>query len=136
MTEAEKQMPELGSPQAAVITFVSLAAVAMGQDERKLAYYLDCYYQLRRAYEESQEAEPATAASDPAEAKRAEELALKMRVRDGLLNARKKGIALCTISEASGQTVSDAQILSILEGRYLGISVYRKLDKALKTLDT
>ena len=42
---------ELGSPEAAVRSCVSLIAAATGQSENYLAYWLDLYYQVRDAYE-------------------------------------------------------------------------------------
>ena len=44
-------MPELGSPVAAVQAAVNLLAAVTKLDERKLAYWLDMYYQLRSRYE-------------------------------------------------------------------------------------
>lgn len=44
-------MPELGSPEAAVQAAVNLLAAVTKLDERKLAYWLDMYYQLRCRYE-------------------------------------------------------------------------------------
>lgn len=47
----QKDLPELGSREAAVRSCVNLIAVATHTDEDKLAYWLDAYYQLRAAYE-------------------------------------------------------------------------------------
>lgn len=44
-------MPELGSPEAAVQAAVNLLAAVTKLDERKLAYWLDMYYQLRCYFE-------------------------------------------------------------------------------------
>lgn len=44
-------MPELGSPEAAVQAAVNLLAAVTKLDERRLAYWLDMYYQLRSHYE-------------------------------------------------------------------------------------
>lgn len=45
------KMPALGSPEAAVQAAVNLLAAVTKLDERKLAYWLDMYYQLRDVYE-------------------------------------------------------------------------------------
>ena len=47
-------MPELGSPEAAVQAAVNLLAAVTKLDERKLAYWLDMYYQLRSRYDAEQ----------------------------------------------------------------------------------
>ena len=43
--------PELGTTEAAVRACVNLIALATHTDEEHLAYWLDCYYQLRVAHE-------------------------------------------------------------------------------------
>ena len=50
MNENE-QRPELGTTEAAVRSCVNLIALATHTDEEHLAYWLDCYYQLRVAHE-------------------------------------------------------------------------------------
>ena len=50
-------MPELGSPEAAVQAAVNLLAAVTKLDERKLAYWLDMYYQLRSRYEKEKVSE-------------------------------------------------------------------------------
>jgi len=47
----ETDLPELGTPEAAVQTCVNLISRATGQPEDRLAYWLDLYYQVRSAYE-------------------------------------------------------------------------------------
>ena len=49
--DEQKQAPEIGTPEAAVQSCVNLLATVTNIPERKLAYYLDMYYQLRDAYE-------------------------------------------------------------------------------------
>ena len=43
--------PDLGSTEAAVRACVNLISLATHTDEELLAYWLDCYYQLRVAHE-------------------------------------------------------------------------------------
>lgn len=50
MTETNER-PELGTTEAAVRSCVNLIALATHTDEEHLAYWLDCYYQLRVAHE-------------------------------------------------------------------------------------
>ena len=50
MNEA-RERPELGTTEAAVRSCVNLIALATHTDEEHLAYWLDCYYQLRVAHE-------------------------------------------------------------------------------------
>ena len=51
MDERSEQRPELGTTEAAVRSCVNLIALATHTDEEHLAYWLDCYYQLRVAHE-------------------------------------------------------------------------------------
>lgn len=51
-------MPEIGSPEAAVQAAVNLMAAVAKLDERRLAYWLDMYYQLRCRYECDKELAP------------------------------------------------------------------------------
>ena len=46
-----RERPELGTTEAAVRSCVNLIALATHTDEEHLAYWLDCYYQLRVAHE-------------------------------------------------------------------------------------
>lgn len=50
----------LGTPEAAVRSCVSLMAAVTGQPEKYLTYWLDLYYQVRRAYEKSNRMPPLT----------------------------------------------------------------------------
>lgn len=42
---------EIGTRKCAVEAFVNMMGAALDMPEKKLHYWLDCYYQLRRAYE-------------------------------------------------------------------------------------
>ena len=68
--DEQKQAPEIGTPEAAVQSCVNLLATVTNIPERKLAYYLDMYYQLRDAYE-------AARAEERLEAQRNEETLLQ-----------------------------------------------------------
>lgn len=47
------ERPELGTTEAAVRSCVNLIALATHTSEEHLAYWLDCYYQLRTAHEKA-----------------------------------------------------------------------------------
>ena len=70
--DEQKQAPEIGTPEAAVQSCVNLLAAVTNIPERKLAYYLDMYYQLRDAYE-------AARAEERLEAQQNEEALLQAR---------------------------------------------------------
>lgn len=53
------ERPELGTTEAAVRSCVNLIALATHTGEEHLAYWLDCYYQLRKAHEDRLAAEEA-----------------------------------------------------------------------------
>ncbi|MDO4989329.1 MAG: hypothetical protein Q4E45_02375 [Eubacteriales bacterium] len=52
MSDETKARPKLGTTEAAVRSCVSLMAAVVGQNEDLLAYWLDLYYFVRRAYEQ------------------------------------------------------------------------------------
>ena len=54
-----RERPELGTTEAAVRSCVNLIALATHTDEKHLAYWLDCYFQLRKAHEDRLAAEEA-----------------------------------------------------------------------------
>lgn len=49
---------EIGTRKCAVEAFVNVMGAALDMPEKKLHYWLDCYYQLRRAYERESEKTP------------------------------------------------------------------------------
>ena len=49
--DEKTERPELGTTEAAVRSCVNLIALATHTDEEHLAYWLDCYFQLRVAHE-------------------------------------------------------------------------------------
>ena len=48
-----RERPELGTTEAAVRSCVNLIALATHTDEEHLAYWLDLYYQTRKAHEKA-----------------------------------------------------------------------------------
>lgn len=58
MSEKKNNRPELGSTEAGVLGFVHLLSYQLEITEEYLAYWLDAYYQLRRAYEQEHAPEP------------------------------------------------------------------------------
>lgn len=48
-------LPELGSTEAAVRSYVNLFCKATGLKEDVTAYWLDCYYQIRKMHEKQKE---------------------------------------------------------------------------------
>ena len=50
--------PELGSPEAAVLSCVTLMSMLFSQPEKDVAFYLDLYFQVRLAYERAKAASP------------------------------------------------------------------------------
>lgn len=59
METTERKPPVLGTPESAALAFVNIMAAATEIREEQLAYWLDAYYQLRRAYERDAEIETA-----------------------------------------------------------------------------
>lgn len=60
--------PELGSPEAAVLSCVTLMSMLFSQPEKDVAYYLDLYFQVRLAYERAKAASPETPEEEPEKA--------------------------------------------------------------------
>lgn len=189
----ENKRPELGTAEAAVLAFVNVLANAMEMKEEQLAYWLDCYYQLRRHYERelgapadlmilkqsdlepvfrqlwqetlkkstSEEAARRLAAKSQQKPKPAAEVqqeppegpaedkltdwepmappvspaaaaaAFKRETRDRLETAREQGLSIGAIVSHSNGTLTENQILTILEGGRQPVEVYRDLAAVL-----
>lgn len=187
----ENKRPELGTAEAAVLAFVNVLDNAMEMKEEQLAYWLDCYYQLRRHYERelgapadlmilkqsdlepvfrqlwqetlkkstSEEAarrlaaksqrktapaakaqqgppegtadlpgfEPVAVPASPAAAA----AVFKRETRDRLETAREQGLSIGAIVSHSNGTLTENQILTILEGGRQSVEVYRDLAAVL-----
>lgn len=63
------EMEELGTCKSAVEAFANVMAVAIDVPEVQLHYWLDCYYQLRRAYEAERQAARVAESAVPEEEK-------------------------------------------------------------------
>ena len=192
-----KTGPEIGTTAAAVDSCVSVLSAVTGQREEIMAYWLDLYYQVRRAHERAKEAIEAEAylieglsleppvlmpavPDDRGERRAAEETAAaekngpprasaptkggeakpkptggagkprpsqvgnthgadaaayKRDVRDKLLDLRKAGVTVGQIGEAGrGTGYTEGDIYAILEGKKIGVTVYRAIDAALGKL--
>lgn len=156
----------LGTTEAAVRSCVSVIAAVTAQREEILAYWLDLYYQVRRAYEIEQEREEdprlirredlypvmremmrdalkstakeqaqARAEIKAAEAKKTRrQTPFKRQVADELEAARKAGVTVPLIVEASGGELSEGDVLAILEKQVMDPGVYVALHDALNKL--
>lgn len=153
-------LPELGTTEAAVRSFVNLFALATKLNEEQLAYWLDCYYQIRAAhekkvsYDEALDAllqcdEPPTliAAPELAAASRKKDdaagggqenrkdwRAYKREVHARLKDAHENGVTLTQIVNASGGKLNRTKVLDLLETRFRPIEDYHALDAALDAL--
>lgn len=58
MNDQQNNRPALGTTEAGVLGFVHLLSYQLEVTEEYLAYWLDAYYQLRRAYEQEHAPEP------------------------------------------------------------------------------
>lgn len=178
--ERTLQPPVIGSAEAAVLGLVNLMAYALELRENQLAYWLDCYYQLRRQYETEIAPEPdptilrksdlepvlrqmwedtlkttskkeaakrlaerqaakeqapkiiqeGTGAASPAAAA----AAFKREVLARLEAARAAGLSIGAIVKASGDLLTENQLLTILEGGRVPVGTYRDLDAVLGTI--
>ena len=156
----DNPLPELGTTEAAVRSFVNLFALATKLNEEQLAYWLDCYYQIRAAHEkaaafdgqigmlvpcgampqESPAPEPAAARKKkltPPEAgqeRRKDWRAYKREVHARLKEAHENGVTLMQIVNASGGKLNGTKVLDLLETRFRPIEDYHALDAALDAL--
>ena len=55
---AVDELPEIGTPEAAVRSCISLISGMSGQPERVMAYWLDLYFQVRLRFETERGARP------------------------------------------------------------------------------
>lgn len=157
--ENDNERLPLGEAETAVQSCVSLIAAVCGQRENVLAYWLDLYYQVRRAYEIEQDNEP-----DP-KLLRAEDLYPVMRefmrellkdtaknrarktegdkepkqtpaefkraVLEKLQNARAAGVSIAAIAEATKGGCTEAEVRDILACHRVRIGAYEELNNAL-----
>lgn len=149
---------ELGTSRSAVEAFANLMAAAIDVPERQLHYWLDCYYQLRLAYEA--ERTPADAAAprravsaaerrgrmekkqDSAEAKEpaasgftGKKASLKQETYSKLQEARKAGLAITEMSKATNYLLSEGEILSMVNAMPMTDRKWEIMAGALKDLE-
>lgn len=123
---------KLGTPEAEMISCISLLSQTLWGCEGRLGLYLDLYYQTRRRFEESGgTVEDLERLEREAPYRIAEE---KRRIRDRLDAVRAAGFAPKQIERASGGDIKENQVRSIIEGRKVTIDVYRMLDAAMDQL--
>lgn len=160
--------PELGSSEAAVRSFVNLMTLAINAgrqiEEAAVAYWLDCYYQLRSVYEREagspplrrEDLRPVTdelqalrslvellqpadpypiPAPQPSDPFKGTPWAnYKRQQRDRLELAREAGIKIAEISGTG--LIGESDLLSIMEGRKMPLKIYQQLEAALDMLES
>lgn len=147
----------IGTAEAAVRSCVNVIAAVTAQREDQLAYWLDLYYRVRRAYEIEQNNEPdpklcrvedlypvvrdmireslKTAAKEKAPRKEKETPAqLKQRILARLDVVRLAGVSVPEIAAASGGKLSEAAVMDFLERRPVAIESYKALSDALEKI--
>lgn len=146
-------LPELGSRQSAVMAFTNMMAAALGENEDKLIFWLDAYYQLRALYENEREprpeapAEPTTEqeppiesvapAAEPAELLQniEDDVELKRRVRDRMLELREAGWTGAMMQKASHGEVNLTSVFEMINAKQVSMNQWRKMAKALDKID-
>lgn len=153
--ERTEHAPELGTAEAAVRSLVNLFSRAVNIDEEPLAYWLDCYYQVRARYEQERAGDvrwifspeqlkaelrevwqetlnppkpEKTGPLSPAQEKR--------QIRERLEKLRANGLTLAEITKAAAGGLNDSEVLSILEGGKVEMKVYRALAAALDSFES
>ena len=123
---------ELGTCRSAVESFANLMAAAIDVPEVLLHYWLDCYYQLRRAYEVERMAEtPAVEITERVAAQPLEQIkphpalisftwkkaSMKQETFTKLLAARAKGITFSELSQSTNYMLSEGDVMSMLNAQ-------------------
>ena len=147
---------ELGTCKSAVESFANLMAVAIDVPEVQLHYWLDCYYQLRRAYEaermgEEPEAERAVQAEEKAEepkkpaALKAPKLeasgfsgkkaSMKQEAYTKLRAARASGITFTELSLATNCLLSEGDVMSMVNAQPMTDRKWEIMAGALENLE-
>lgn len=156
--EKNHDLLPLGTAESAVRSCVSVLAAVTAQREDILAYWLDLYYQVRRAYEIEQENEEdprliraddlypvmreiwrealkSTAKEKNKKKDDVNELTpaeFKRQVAAELDEVRLAGVPIPAIAAASGGKITDSDILSIAEKKRMPLAVYNALHGALE----
>lgn len=148
-----ESLPELGSTEAAVRSYVNLFCKATGLKEEVTAYWLDCYFQLRRMHEEQKKALvfqqqiPTTFFAEkvsppiniegltPEEAGRKEvsaEKAFKLDVLERIEKYKAAGITYGMMVNSCGQAFGMSLILDAVNATPLSERQWKALDRGLK----
>ena len=147
---------ELGTCKSAVESFANLMAVAIDVPEVQLHYWLDCYYQLRRAYEaERMGAAPEAERADPLEEKTPEpkkaaapkapkqepaafsgkKASMKQEAYTKLLAARASGITFSELSLATNCLLSEGDVMSMINAAPMTDRKWEIMAGALQDLE-
>lgn len=148
---------ELGTCRSAVESFANLMAVAIDVPEVQLHYWLDCYYQLRRAYEaeiaedapEAEEEAPAADIKARLEAKPLEQIkphpalisftgkkaSMKKEAYSKLLAARASGITFSELSQSTNYMLSEGDVMSMVNAAPMTDRKWEIMAVALQDLE-
>lgn len=141
---------ELGTCRSAVESFANLMAAAIDVPEVQLHYWLDCYYQLRRAYEAERMAEtPAVEITERVEAKPLEQIkphpalisftgkkaGMKQEAFTKLLAARASGITFSELSQSTNYMLSEGDVMSMLNAHPMTDRKWEIMAGALNDLE-
>ena len=147
---------ELGTCKSAVEAFANLMAVAIDVPEVQLHYWLDCYYQLRRAYEvERMGAAPEAEREEPVEEKTAEpkkpsapkppkpepasfsgkKASMKQEAYTKLRAARASGVTFSELSLATNYLLSEGDVMSMVNAQPMTDRKWEIMAGALQDLE-
>lgn len=150
------EMEELGTCKSAVEAFANLMAVAIDVPEVQLHYWLDCYYQLRRAYEAERMGEaPEAERADPMEEKTPEpkkpaapktpkpeptgfsgkKASMKQEAYNKLRAARASGITFSELSLATNYLLSEGDVMSMVNAQPMTDRKWEIMAGALQDLE-
>lgn len=142
---------ELGTCRSAVESFANLMAMAIDVPEVQLHYWLDCYYQLRRAYEAeiAEEETPAVEISARVEGKPLEQIkpqpapasftgkkaSMKQETYTKLLAARASGITFLELSQSTNYMLSEGDVMSMVNAAPMTDRKWEIMAGALENLE-
>lgn len=147
---------ELGTCRSAVESFANLMAVAIDVPEVQLHYWLDCYYQLRRAYEaERMGTAPEAERAVPAEEKAPEpkkpvapkltkpeaagfsgkKASMKQEAYNKLRAARASGVTFTELSQSTNYLLSEGDVMSMINAAPMTDRKWEIMAGALQDLE-
>lgn len=147
---------ELGTCKSAVEAFANVMAVAIDVPEVQLHYWLDCYYQLRRAYEaERMGTAPEAERAVPAEEKAPEpkkpaapkppkleaagfsgkKASMKQEAYTKLRAARASGITFTELSQSTNYLLSEGDVMSMVNAQPMTDRKWEIMAVALQDLE-